>query len=320
MPVGAAIGGGAALGAGASLYGSKKQGESAGDASDAQAQSAAESIAFQRESRDLARSDLSPFVNCATGSMNQSGQGIAQQGGVQSATPQNIDRSNFNAQAYLAANPDVMQALSEGKWKTKDKEGAAWSHYQMFGMNEGRKFTPIYGVTNPGSGTFASDSPLGRLSAILTPGGQMDYLKSNPLFTTALENVNRQSNNTFLGRGKVGDATGQLVNNAYLAGLPLLQNQTANLFNAANLGQSSAAGQANAALTSGAGISNTLEGAGNARAAGYIGQGNAQAQGLYGATNALGQGLGAYAMFNQPSGAFGGMDATDRLVASQGVR
>lgn len=167
-------------------------GNTAADASkqaaQVQAQSGADAIAFQRESRDLARSDLSPFV----------------------------------------------------KFGTSNLQG---------------------------------------LTDILTPQGQANYLQQNPLFNIAMNNLNRQSNNTFLGRGKVGDATGQLVNNAYLAGAPLLQQQTSNLFNAANIGQASAAGQANTAMGAGNSISDILTGIGNANAAGLTGAANAQNQG-----------------------------------------
>lgn len=135
-------------------------------------------------------------------------------------------------------------------------------------------------------------SNISNLQALLSPQGQADYLRNNPLFTTALDQLNRQSNNTFLGRGKVGDATGQVVNNAFLAGIPLLQGQTSNLFNAVNLGQASAAGQANTALTSGQSITDLLTGIGNSQAAGLVGGANAQQQG---ASNAL---TGAAALFS----------------------
>lgn len=135
---------------------------------------------------------------------------------------------------------------------------------------------------------------LSPLQSILTPQGQADYLKSNPLFQIALDNVNRSSNNTFLGRGKLGDATGQLVNNAFLAGQPLLQQQTSNLFNAVNLGQSSAAGQANTALNTGSNVSDLLTGIGNVQGAGVVGAGNASTSG---AQNLINLALAAYGLY-----------------------
>lgn len=43
--------------------------------------------------------------------------------------------SDFNANDYLAANPDVAAALQNGSADTK----SAWDHYQKYGKNEGRK-------------------------------------------------------------------------------------------------------------------------------------------------------------------------------------
>lgn len=183
----------------------KGQEKAAKNAANAQAQSGQQSIAFETESRDLARSDLQPF----------------------------------------------------------------------------RDF---------GSSNIAS------LQNLLTPTGQYDYLKSNPLFQMGLDNANRATMNIQAARGKLGsgDTLLSLNNNALLSAMPLLDRQQNNLFNAVNMGQSAAAGQANTALTTGANIGNTITDIGNARAAGIIGAGNAQANalnGLLGAGASLG---GAY--------------------------
>lgn len=288
MCIAAAIGGAAVVGAVASNSAAGKQADAAGNASDAQQQSARDSIAFQRESRDLARSDLSPFVNFAIGAP---GGTSMQPGQPAAALPQT--ESNFDANAYLLANPDVAQ---NPNWAP-----LAYQHYLQHGKSEGRQFTPVAGNANGlAAGSYAPDSPLGQLSTLLTQKGQTDYLSNNPLFQIGMDKLNRQSSNSFLGRGKVGSANNQIVKNAFLAGQPLLQQQTSNLFGAAQLGQSSAAGQASGALTSGQGIANTIEGAGNSQAAGYIGAGNAQAQGLYGVANAAGTAAGTYAAYKQP--------------------
>ncbi len=126
--------------------------------------------------------------------------------------------------------------------------------------------------------SFGSNN-LAPLGSLLTAQGQTDYLRSNPLFQIAMDKLDRTSNNTFLGRGKLGDATDQLMKNAFLAGQPLLQQQTGNLFNAVNLGQSSAAGQANTSLAGANNVSDLITGIGNSNAAGGIGAANAQAQG-----------------------------------------
>jgi hypothetical protein len=118
-----------------------------------------------------------------------------------------------------------------------------------------------------------------RYQSLLTPQGQTDYLMNNPLFKFAMDKLDRTSNNTFLGRGKLGDATGQLVQNAFIAGQPLLQQQTGNVFDAIRLGQNSAAGQATNSLDSAAKVNDLTTAIGNAQASGQIGVANARAQG-----------------------------------------
>lgn len=299
--------------AGASYAGAQKTAGAAEDAADAQQQSAANSVAYQRESRDLARSDLRPFVNFATGSINPYQGTQAANQPLISQQPIAQNRANFDADAYLAANPDV---ADPNNWRSQDP----FLHWQMYGNKEGRAFTPNADATRssnlPASG-YATDSPLGMLSNLFTQQGQTDYLSNNPLFKIGMDKLNRTSSNTFLGRGQVGSANNQIVQNAFLAGQPLLQQQTNNLFNAANLGQSSAAGQANAALTTGAGVAGTLEGAGNSQAAGIIGAGNAQAAGYQGIGNAVGSGLGAYAAYNNAG--YGSGNTVPSIYGNQGV-
>jgi hypothetical protein len=202
--------------------------EAADDAAKVQAKSGREAIEYARETRDLARSDLSPFVNFATGAPNQ----------------------------------------------------------PLF--NRGIGGTIVGGSTGPG---YDPNSPLGQLSSILTQQGQNDYLSNNPLFKMGLDRLDRASNNAYLGRGKVGSANNQIVQNAFLAGQPLLQQQTSNLFNAANLGQASAAGQANTAITQGNNIADLTTQIGNANAAGLVGGANARQQGAANGLSIFGSAL-----------------------------
>ena len=92
------------------------------------------------------------------------------------------------------------------------------------------------------------------------------------------------------GRGGAGDTRDTLQRNRLLLGTQFRQQDFQNrlnanqqrfgqLFNIANLGQSSAAGQANAGLSVANQISNLTTQGGNALAAGGIGAANAQAQG-----------------------------------------
>ncbi len=118
------------------------------------------------------------------------------------------------------------------------------------------------------------------LANMLTHQGQSDYLQNNPIFQASQKNMNEQVLNNAAVRGRLnaGDTRQRFFENFQAAALPLLNFQTNNLFNAANMGQASAAGQANNSLTTSANIGNTLTGIGNAQAAGLIGRANAQSQ------------------------------------------
>ncbi len=116
------------------------------------------------------------------------------------------------------------------------------------------------------------------LAQMISPQGQIDYLQNNPIFQASLKNMNEQVLNNAAVRGRLnaGDTRQRFADNFQAAALPLLNYQTNNLFNAAQLGQASAAGQANNALTTSANIGNTLTGIGNAQAAGIVGAANAR--------------------------------------------
>lgn len=116
------------------------------------------------------------------------------------------------------------------------------------------------------------------LAQMISPQGQVDYLQNSPIFQASLRNMNDQVLNNAAVRGRLnaGDTRQRFADNFQAAALPLLSYQTNNLFNAAQLGQASAAGQANNALTTSANIGNTLTGIGNAQAAGIVGRANAQ--------------------------------------------
>ena len=117
------------------------------------------------------------------------------------------------------------------------------------------------------------------LQNMLTSDGQMQYLQNNPIFNASLKNMNEQVLNNAAVRGRLnaGDTRQRFFDNFQAAALPLLSYQSNNLFNAANMGQASAAGQANTSLTTGQNIGNTLTDIGNARASGIVGRANAQA-------------------------------------------
>ncbi len=190
--------------------------DAAKDASRAQAASADKAIALQRESRDLARADLQPFVN--------------------------------------------------------------------FGQDQ----------INP-------------LLQMLTPEGQSDYARTNPMFQAALESVNRSTLANQAARGKLGsgDTLQALTDNYMATAMPHVQAHQNSLFNAVNLGQSSAAGQANTALTTGNSIADLTTQKGNVVASGIVGAQGARQQAI---NNLLGLGgqLGSAAIMSGGGGGAAG--------------
>lgn len=114
MGVGAAIAGAAIVGG---AYSANQASNAAEDASDAQAQSGRESIAFQKESRDLARSDLAPFRGFAT---SRSGTEYDRR------SPMGMYSSLLkpkNQAAYLTSNPMFQAAINQFGTKAKNTLG-----------------------------------------------------------------------------------------------------------------------------------------------------------------------------------------------------
>ena len=81
------------------------------------------------------------------------------------------EKTNFDADAYLKANQDVMGELTAGKanFGTKaDLAAAAWEHYQRYGKPEGRKYTK----KAAGGGLMAMGGGLGSLGSY-SDGGRL---------------------------------------------------------------------------------------------------------------------------------------------------
>ena len=134
------------------------------------------------------------------------------------------------------------------------------------------------------------------LSLLLTGQGQADYLQSNPLFDLALDRTNKASLSSNAAQGLLnsGNTLNELNNNALLTAMPLLQNQQNQLFNAVNMGQSSAAGQANTALATGNSLADLTAQKGNIQASGIVGSQGAQQAAFNNLLNLGGQAGAAY--------------------------
>lgn len=117
-----------------------------------------------------------------------------------------------------------------------------------------------------------------QLQSLLTPDGQMAYLQNNPLFQASLDNVNSSTlaANSVGGLLNSGNTIQALQDNYMATAQPMIASQQNALFNAVNMGQNSAAGQANTALSTGNNISSLIGQQGNAAASGIVGAQGAQ--------------------------------------------
>lgn len=139
----------------------------------------------------------------------------------------------------------------------------------------------------------ASNIP--ALQALLTPDGQQSFLQNSPIFQAALKNANTATvgNAAVRGRLNSGDTQARLAQNYTATALPFLQQQQSSLFNALQLGQAAASGQAANTLQTGANAQNLITDIGAARGAGLVGRANAINQGINGLTSLATFGLGA---------------------------
>lgn len=142
-------------------------------------------------------------------------------------------------------------------------------------------------ATEQGLGFLEPFSGLGQAgleqaSFLTDPQAQFEFLQSNPLFQSALENANRQTQNVAAARGRLsaGDTLQQLSENVLLSASPLIAGQKQSIGDLLNFGSGIAQSQANTAIGQGTNIANLITGGAQAQAAGQIGAANAQQQGL----------------------------------------
>lgn len=109
---------------------------------------------------------------------------------------------------------------------------------------------------------------------MLTPQGQQEFLKTNPMFQAAIANTGSQLKGAGAAAGKFnsGGMVNQLFQNYLGQGEQFVNNQFNRLLSPVTLGQ-------NAANFQGASASDLITGGGNALAAGGVGAANSYAQG-----------------------------------------
>ena len=97
----------------ASVFGTKNAADAAKDAGKIQAQSADKSIAFQRESRDLARNDLQPFRNFGESQIQPLNSLLSNPSGYLENNPL-YDAINSNSRREVFANRAARGKLGSG--------------------------------------------------------------------------------------------------------------------------------------------------------------------------------------------------------------
>lgn len=147
------------------------------------------------------------------------------------------------------------------------------------------------------------------MQGLLTPGGQMDYLQSNPMFQAAVQNAADQTKGAAASTGKFGSGglVNQLFQNYLGQGEQFIGNQFNRLANTVGMGQASAAGQAANSLNAANNITGILGNQGDIRSAGTMANQNIQNQALGGGMQMLQGGLMGSGLLGGGGLAGGGM-------------
>ena len=140
---------GAAIGASATNKAAKQGAAASQQATDA-------TIAEQRRQFDIGQQNQQPWLTTGTGALNQ----LASLYGLPTSQDGGGSSGQFNAQGYLAANPDVAASIQSGGFS-----GDPYAHWQQYGQGEGR----TGGIATPQNGAAA---PTGMAAFMASPDYQ----------------------------------------------------------------------------------------------------------------------------------------------------
>ena len=282
----------AAAVAGGAIVGSYVSGNAAKDAANTQANASKSAADSSLAQFNTINSQQAPYRQSGYGALNALNTylGIA----PPSAVAPEQSQSNFDAAAYMAANPDVASNKKYGS--------NAWGHYVKYGQGEGRKFTGTKDYQNQyadyqkqldlvSSGAYKSDPTYGQFTHQFNANDLNANLAPNYQFM--LEQGLGQTKN-------LANSTGGVIGGNALQGLntfaqnysknayqDAFNNYTANqtnIFNRlasiAGLGQTSLNTTANAGTNATNSHNNFMTSAAAANAAGTVGQANAISSGV----------------------------------------
>lgn len=273
----AAVVGGALIGAYATNKAASAQAKSANNATDAQLQMYDQTRADQAPARALGNSALAAL-----------GYGAGLQN---TPVPQSAD--NFDAAAYLKANPDVAAASGYSQ--------DPYQHYLDHGQSEGRAFTYTPEAQSQLSSLSPNSQTTGGMGAgDLTRKFTLADYQQDPGYQFRLDQGSQALERSAAARGgllsggTLKDLTGyqqgmasQEYGNAYGRFNQDQSNRFARLATLAGFGSAAGNVTANAGQNTANNIGSNMIGAGNAQAAGYVGGANA-------VNNSISQGLSSY--------------------------
>ena len=130
----------------------------------------------------------------------------------------------------------------------------------------------------------ATQAGVEQAGFLTDPNAQFDFVQNNPLFKLALENANRQTNQSAAAGGRLsaGDTLQDLSSNVLLQASPLIQQQKQSISQLLGAGTGIAQNQANIDMGGTSDIANLITGGAAAQAAGKVGAANARTAGAQG--------------------------------------
>lgn len=265
--------GGAAISAGAS----KKAAKAGADAS-------AQAAAYQQAQYDQTRQDQTPFRQAGVSAINQ----LQALLGLSSGGPLPQTAENFDADAYLAANPDV----AKSSWDP-------WTHYNQMGRNEGRQYyyTPqAQDQMQRAQAAQQSAQGNGQFGSLMRNFTADDF-ETDPGYQFRLGEGQKQIESSAAARG--GLLSGAAAKALTKYNQNFASNEYQNAFNRFNTNQGNTFNRLASLAGVGQTATNQLQQAGqnfanNAGQAAIYG-GTARASGYAGQANALSSGLGGVA-------------------------
>lgn len=343
-----AIIGSAIIGAGASAIGASKQAKAAKTAAAAQTDASNQQIALQKEIYQDQRGLQQPYYQAGlqglygqSGIMDllgKGGGGQATQGNalaVAQPANQNYASGNYgvspigaaapqsgsNWDAYLQANPDVMQHWAQASQTPHLKNMGIrtpqqWAeyHYNTAGKAEGRQVPQYQPAAQPtGNALAQSTGQVGTATPVASPGAtttatpaaptvdpRTQSLRDLPGYQFKLDEGKRALENSFASRGELlsGSAMNALQTQAIGIADQSYGQEVDRQFQLANLGMGAAAQITSSGNNYGANAGNALGNIGQAQANKAIGQANAWNAGAQGVGNALMSGVGMWGSIN----------------------